>query len=119
MPKPENPGQHGRYKRRKGQTIEKWLRKGYDTATLVAGETEIEEIPLDDPETQSVVLGGHIFDSSGRRVRGLKPHFSITETDTGALITVARPSSRDITIVYKIVDDVGDEDEDESPVVTE
>lgn len=115
MPKPENPGEHGRDKKEKrSKGVQKWLDKGYKAVTLAKGETEVEEISLTDPSKESIALGGQIFGESGKKLTGRnRPHLSVTESSTGALITSSKPASENITIVYKLVDDV-ESDEDES-----
>lgn len=120
MPKPENPGSQGKGKSKKrGSSVEKWTAKGYLSVILRAGETEVEEIALN-PSTQSIVLAGHMFDEDGKRLKGSKPRLTITESATGAIIEARNPVQEDVTILYKIVSDVGDDEddgEDEPPVL--
>lgn len=112
MPKPVNPGGHGKgHGKAKRPAIGKWLDKGWECVTIPAGDTNADEIPLD-PVTESVAIFGQMFDDDGHKLKH-KPHVTVVETSTGAVISTAEPMTQDVQILYEIVAEDGDFEEDE------
>lgn len=122
MPKPNNPGEHGKGRgkdKAKGKpTITKWLDKGWERVIIPEGESAADEIPLD-VDTESVSIFGQMFDDDGVKLKH-KPHVTVEETATGAVISTAEPVTQDTQILYDVVEDDGipDADDDmEDPVL--
>jgi hypothetical protein len=89
------------------KTVADWEAKGWTSLALIAGETD--EVPYD-PATQNLVLKGQRFSGDGKMLKGRnRPHITADETDTGCEIT----SSDNVTVLYKIVGQEGDDDDDE------
>ena len=114
MPKPSNPGGHGKGRgKHKGKgkpTINKWIGT-WERVIIPAGETDADEIPLD-TKTESVAILVEMFDDDGRKLEN-RPHVTAEETETGVVISTAEPVAQDTQILYEVVEDNGDDDDDD------
>lgn len=84
----------------KGKLIDKFI-KGRLVATIEAGETQSEAIPLD-TKTQSVVLFCKTFDNNGDLVRR-SSRLTVTEEGDVAIISIGSPLKQTIRVLYRIV----------------
>lgn len=84
----------------KSKLIDKFI-KGRLVATIEAGETQSEAIPLD-ARTQSVVLFCKTFDNNGNLVRR-SSRLTVTEEDDVAIISIQSPLKQTIRVLYRIV----------------
>jgi hypothetical protein len=90
------------------KTIADWVAKGWTSLNLVAGQTV--DVPYD-PAAQDLVLKGQKFGADGEQLKGHEiPKLTTDETDTGCAIT----SSADATVLYKLVDQEADDDDEEA-----
>ena len=110
MPKPENPGGHGKGRDKDdGRDIDKWLppKRPWVAVTIPAAGSGSEDITFD-PATQALEILGHQFDEEGEQI-ARRLDVTVEETETGAVLSVSYPA---VQVLYKIVD--ADEDEDDN-----
>lgn len=93
------------------KTVADWEAKGWTRLDLPAGRVS-EEIAYD-PTTQDLVVKGQLYDADGQQLTGTKrPKVSVEQTETGGTINLRTASKDVVVLLYKIVEEDEDEEDD-------
>lgn len=115
MPKPEKSKKdktHGHHQK----TIEDWTDKGWITLDIGEGESDSVHVEFD-PTAEDMIVFGQVFNQQGQKLTGKhRPHVRVDEDEFGALVSLSKPATEDIVVLYKIVADDGGEEDDTEPV---